>query len=115
MEKIKITRVMFPIDPEKLVKEFAKQCVTYNSPLKPDEGMQRVIYQHSPTLHFEAAFWAWVEHEIVQSYASLIVCYNDEREFDNFLEIMWKMRREGNTEDKPLPTGFNPTGVGFGS
>ena len=115
MEKIKLGKAMFAIDPEKLVKKFVNQCVTYNSPSKPDEGLQRVIYQHSPTLHFEAAFWAWVEHEIVQSYASVIVCYGDEKEFDQFMEILWKMRREGNTEDKPQPAGFNPTSVGFGS
>ncbi len=115
MEKIKISRIVFPIDPEKLAKKFSKQCVTYNAPAKPEDGLQRVIYQLSPTLHFETAFWAWIEHDIVQSYATILVCYNDDSEFDHFQEIVWKMRREGNTEDKPLPTGFNPTSVGFGT
>jgi hypothetical protein len=110
MEQVKFMRVPLAIHPERLVKKFKNKCITYNSPLKPEDGLQRAIYQYSPTLHFEVAFWIWVEHDIVQSYASIIVCYNNETEFDNFLHILWEMRREGNTENKPQPTGFNPAG-----
>lgn len=108
MEKVKVTRITFGIDPEKLVKKFEDQCVTYNSPSKPDEGYQRAIYQISPTLHFEMTMWIWMEHEEVQSYSFLIVCYNDEKEFLEFIDSVWQIRQEGNTEDKPKPYGFTP-------
>lgn len=115
MEKVKVSRVSVGLDPEKLVKKFKHHCVTYNSPLKPDEGYQRAIYQVSPTLHFEMSVWIWIQHEEVQSYALIIVCYNDEKEYTEFVDTICKFRREGNTEDKPLPTGFKPITAGFGS
>ncbi len=115
MEKVKVTRVTFGIQPEWLAKKFADNCITYNSPAKPEEGVQRVIYQYSPTLHFEAAYWLWVEHEEVQSYASIFVCFHEKDEFNKLIDLLWKNRTEGNTEDKPLPTGFNLTAAGFGS
>lgn len=112
MEKVRVTRITLGLNPDDLVKKFKKQCVTYNSPAKPDEGYQRAIYQISPTLHFEMTMWIWIEHEDIQSYAFLIVCYSDEQEYTKFMDTIWELRREGNTEDKPLPTGFNPTGFG---
>lgn len=119
MEKVKVTRIAVGLNPDKLVKKFKDQCITYNSPAKPDEGYQRAIYQVSPTLHFEMTMWIWIEHEEIQSYAFLIVCYNDEQEYNKFVDTIWELRREGNTEDKPNPYGFTqPLGIkspGFGA
>lgn len=115
MEKVKVSRVTLPLDPVKLVKKFKDKCVTYNSPSKPDEGYQRAIYQVSPTLHFEMTMWIWIEHEEIQSYAFLIVCYNDEQEYNKFVDTIWDLKREGNTEDKRTPYGFNALlNPGFG-
>ena len=100
MEKVKFSRVAFAVDPVKLVEQYEKQCVTYNLPVKAEEGVQRVIYQISPTLHFEVSFWIWVEQEIVNSYASVFVCYHDEKEFLELVDNLWEIRREGNTEEK---------------
>lgn len=106
LDHLKLTRVPFAVEPERLVKEYTKHCVTYNAPIKTEDGIQRVIYQMSPTLHFEAAFWVWIEHKIVQSYASLFVCYHNEDEYTDFIDAMYDLRREGNTEDKPTHPGF---------
>jgi len=108
LEKVKFSRVAFAVDPIKLVEQFEKQCVTYNVPVKAEDGVQRVIYQVSPTLHFEAAFWIWVEHELINSYASVFVCYHDEKEYLKFVDDLWNIRREGNTEEKPTRPGFFP-------
>lgn len=37
MEKVKVSRITIPVDPNKLVKKFKDQCITYNSPAKPEE------------------------------------------------------------------------------
>lgn len=115
MEYVKVARIVVGLDPEKLAKHFKHNCVTYNTPSKPEEGYQRVIYQVSPTLHFEAAIWLWVEHEEVQSYAFLIVCYNDVDEYKKFVDVIWKFKLEGDSQDKPVPSGFNPGRTGFGA
>jgi len=112
MECIKITRVFFQLDPVAFVEKYAKQCVTYNAPVKQEDGIQRVIYQISPTLHVEAAFWVWMEQEVIQSYAALFACYHDEAEYGKFLEELYPIRRIGNTEDT-APKGFGGFG-GFG-
>jgi len=106
MEKVKINRVLFAIDPHKLIKKYKSQCITYNAPAKPEDGLMRVIYQLSPTLHMEVGIWVWIEHEIVQSYASAFVCYNEEEDFLKLSDDLYKMRREGNTEEKPTHPGF---------
>ena len=106
LEKVKLTRVPFAIIPEELVKKYEAKGVSYNAPIKPEDGVQRVIYQYSTTLHFEAAFWMWIENEMVQSYAMVFVCYNDEKEYLNFVDELYKIRREGDTENKPVPPGF---------
>jgi hypothetical protein len=114
MESVRITRVYFQIDPEPFVKEYAKYCVTNNAPTKPEDGLQRVIYQLSPTLHFEASFWVWVEHEKVHAYASVLTCYHSEKEYRKFVDDLYKFKCEGNTEDKPEKPGFGGM-VGFGN
>jgi len=106
MEKVKLLRTAFAVDPEKLLEKYKEHCVTYNCPVKPEDGIQRVIYQISPTLHFEAALWIWVEHDVVNSYASVFVCYNEEEEYLKFIDSIWDMRREGNTEEKQRLPGF---------
>jgi len=114
METLKISRVVIGIDPKKLAKKFRHKCVTYNFTTKPEEGYQRIIYQYSPTLHFEMTIWIWPEHNKINSYGFLIVCYNDIVEYKKFIKTIWKMRLTGNTDEKPIPTGFNmPMGTGF--
>lgn len=104
-ELVKLSRIGFAIDIKKFVKKYNHFCVTYNSPMKPDDGLQRIIYQLSPTFHAELSLWIWIEHENLQSYGSLFTCYHDEEEFLKFSDEIYKMRREGNTEDNPA-SGF---------
>ena len=105
-EKIKLTRIGFAVDPKRFSKKYKHACVAYNAPVKPEDGLQRIIYQISPTLHIEIAIWIWIEHDIIQSYASAFACYHEEKEFDSFCDEIYKMRREGNTEEKPTAVGF---------
>lgn len=104
---VKISRIGFAIDPEKFLAKYKSQCITYNSPIKAEDGVQRIIYQISPTLHIELALWIWIEHEVVQSYGSVFVCYNNHDEYLKFLDELYKLRRTGNTEDKPTQAGFS--------
>ena len=106
LEVVRLARTFFPIDEEKFVKKYKDHCVTYNAPMKPEDGLQRVIYQISPTLHAEMAIWIWVEYDIVQSYGCIFACYNNEEEYHNFCNEIWKMRKEGDTEEKPMKAGF---------
>lgn len=106
MDSVKATRTLFVVDPEKFSKKYSKYCVTYNNPLKPEEGYQRVIYQMSPTLHVEAVFFGWMEHDNINSYVGTLSYYNDEKEYASFIKEMYKIKLEGNTEDKPKPSGF---------
>lgn len=111
-ESVKVARHQVPIDPEKLIKKYKENCVSHFVPGKPEEGIVKVVYQLSPTLHFETSIWIWIEHETVQSYAYNIICYNNPEEYLDFIDDLWKIRKEGNTDDKPMPTGFL---VGFQS
>jgi hypothetical protein len=113
MEKVKMNRIPIAFDPESFVKNYKKHCVTYNAPVKPEEGWQRVIYQMSPTLHVEFAFWVWVEHNEVQSYGTAFACYHAEKEYLDFVDELWKIRREGNTEEK-YTAGFKINGDTLG-
>lgn len=106
VEKVKMNRIPIAFDPEAFVKKYKKHCVTYNAPIKPEDGLQRAIYQLSPTLHSELALWAWVEHNQLQSYAVAFACYHSEDEYLEYVDDLWKIRREGNTEEKM--TGFRP-------
>lgn len=106
MECVKLSKLSFAVDPERFIKKYHDRCVTYNCPIKLEDGFQRIIYQISPTLHLESGVWLWVEHEYVQSYISLLICYNNEDEYSDFINEIWKIRREGNTEDKPTQAGF---------
>jgi hypothetical protein len=106
MEKVKLNRIGFAVDCKKLVKEFKEKCVAYNAPMKPEDGLQRIIYQISPTLHLEVAVWIWMENKEIQQYASVFACYHNEKEFLDFVDDLYKrMRKKGNTEDVTNP-GF---------
>jgi phosphoglycolate phosphatase-like HAD superfamily hydrolase len=106
MEKIKLNRIGFAVDCKKLVKELKDKCVAYNAPMKPEDGLQRIIYQISPTLHIEVAVWIWMEQKELQQYASVFAAYNDEQEFLEWVDDIYKrMRKKGNTEDTAAP-GF---------
>lgn len=106
-EKIKLTRTPFLIDSAKFAEKYKKYCVTYNSPMKSEDGIQRAIYQLSPTLHLEAGYWIWVENEEVQAYASVFCCYHDETEYADFIEELYEIRQEGDTEkDSKRPVGL---------
>lgn len=107
MEKFKLSRIGFAIDPEKFIKKYENCCVTYNAPARLEDGLQRIIYQIFPTLHVELGLWVWIEHDNIQSYGSLLTCYHNEEEYAKFVdEIYNKMKREGDTEEKPVPLGF---------
>ena len=104
MERVKLNRVGFAVDSEKFVKKYKNYCVAYNAPVKPEDGLQRIIYQLSPTLHAELALWIWVENKKLQQYATVFVCYNDEQEFLHFVDDLYKkMRKHGDTEDAENP------------
>ncbi len=106
MERVRLHRVAFAIDPHKFVRKYKDCCVSYNAPMKPEDGLQRIIYQLSPTLHVELGLWVWIEHEDLQSYGSIFVCYHNEEEYEKFEgDLRKKMSRTGNTESRPA-TGF---------
>lgn len=111
MDKVKMTRVPLAVNPEEFAKQYKSKCVTYNSPIKPEDGVHRAIYQLSPSLHCEVAFYVWVENNELQSYAVPFACYNDEKEYLAFVDELWKIRRNGDTEEKQ--TGFRPLPGGF--
>jgi hypothetical protein len=102
---VKVLRVPFVVDPVEFIKAYKPNCVAYCCPSDPKDGIHRVIYQLSPKLHVEAAFWAWVEEEKVQSYISMFVCFNDDKELSKFFKQLESMKREGNTEERDK-TGF---------
>jgi hypothetical protein len=104
-ESVKVNRGGF-VDPVAFVKKYKKQCVTYNAPTRPEDGIQRVIYQFSPTVHAELAIWSWIEHDVLQAYGSVFVCYHTEKEYMDFVDELSPMRRTGNTEDRPNAGGF---------
>lgn len=107
MEVVKLNRIGFAVDPKKFSKKYKHTCVAYNAPIKPEDGLQRIIYQISPTLHVEMALWIWVEQDELHHYGSIFACYGDEQEFLTFVDDLYKkMRKEGNTEDKQKPSGF---------
>lgn len=104
MDKVKLNRIGFAVDCKKFVEELKSKCVAYNAPMKPEDGLQRIIYQISPTLHLEVAVWIWVENKELQQYASVFAAYHDEEEFLKFVDDIYKrLRKTGNTEavDKP--------------
>ena len=103
MDNVKCSRIMFAIDPEGFTKAYKKYCVTYDIPLKMDDGMYRIIYQVSPTLHLEIAVWVWVEHDVLNSYAIAFACYKDDKEYSDLVKSLWCFKREGNTEEKRRP------------
>jgi hypothetical protein len=105
-DSVKLNRNLFAVDPEKLVKKYKDSCVAYNAPSKPEDGVQRVIYQISPTLHMEAAFWIWVEQEELNSYAGVFICYHDDDEYLSVLDDLYKMRKEGKTDERKKKAGF---------
>ena len=106
MEKVKLNRIGFAVDSKKFAKQYKDCCVAYNAPMKPEDGLQRIIYQISPTLHVESSLWIWIEKNELQQYTSLFAAYHDEEEFLVFVDDLYKkMRKEGNTEDA-LTKGF---------
>ena len=105
-EKIKLARTSFLVEPAKFAEKYKKYCVTYNAPMKPEDGIQRVIYQLSSTLHIEAGFWVWIENKEIQAYASVFVCYNDEKEYIKFIEDLYEFRQKGDTEERKKPVGL---------
>lgn len=104
--RVLFNRNIFVVDPARFAKKYEKYCVTHNSPLKPENGLQLVIYQLSPTLHLEVSYFVWLEHDVVNSYASVIACYHDEKEYLHLVNDLHKMKREGNTDDKRKPIGL---------
>lgn len=114
---VKLARNLFAIDLDKLVKKYKDCCVTHTSTIKPEDGVNRAIYQLSPTLHMEAAFFIWIEQEEISSYAGVFICYHNDEEYRGLLDELYKMRKEGNTDDKKKRAGFadflTPSEVGL--
>ena len=107
MDRVKLNRIGFAVDCKKFAKEYKDCCVAYNAPVKPEDGLQRIIYQISPTLHIEIAVWIWMENTELQQYGGIFACYHDETEFLAFVDELYrKMRKKGNTEDVANP-GFS--------
>lgn len=98
-ELISFLRVPFLINPVEFVKQYESKCVSFFSPSKPEEGVYRIIYQISNTLHVDAALWMWVEQKEVQAYVALFVCFNNDAEFLSFSESMEKFKLIGDTEN----------------
>lgn len=113
MDSVKILRVPFVVDPSSFSEMYKKHCVAYGCPAKPEDGVHRIVYQISPTLHVEGAVWIWIESKQVQSYMSLLVCFKEEKELKTFLEHIGSIKRRGDTEDNPnkgfagMIDGFN--------
>jgi len=102
-----ITKIQMFIAPVQFVKKYEKQCVTFNPPLKPEEGFGKAIYQFSPTLHAETLLFCWYENNQVHSYITLLVLFKKKEELDKFVEEILPMRKVGNTEQR-THTGFSP-------
>lgn len=102
IDLVKIIRVPFTLDPAEFTKQYKKHCVAYACPAKPEDGVHRIIYQISPTLHIEAALWIWIENKQLQSYLSMFVCFKDDKELMKFLKDVLPMRRTGDTEEHPM-------------
>lgn len=102
---VKFLRIPFMVDPASFSNVYKNQCVAYCCPSDSKDGLHRVIYQISPTLHLEAALWIWVENENVCSYMSLFTCFKEEKELSKFFNDILPMRRMGNTEENPM-SGF---------
>lgn len=105
---IHIVRPPMALDPIAVGKKYEKNCVTFNAPSRPEEGMGRIIYQFSPTIHGEGWVFAWVENNTLNSYLTFLFCYNNEKEFTDLLTELQPLRRTGNTEERS--TGFHPGG-----
>ena len=106
LNKVRLQKALFVVDPEQFVKKYAGHCITHSTPAKPEDGFHRFIYQISPTLHVEGALWVWIEHELVQAHMSLFSCFKDEKEYLKFIRDIHSIRKSGNTEDKPVAGGF---------
>lgn len=107
MEKAKVLRPAMSFNPETFFKRYNDNCVTYNTPLTPNDGIQRVIYQFSTTCHVEVVLWVWIEHDLIHSHLNSIVCFNDENEFNDLMTELAELKIEGNTEDKSPTLGFS--------
>lgn len=105
-DAVKLVRIPFACNPSEFVLKLKKHCVSYCCPAKPEDGIHRIIYQISPTLHVEAALTIWVDKNDVQSFISMFACFHDEKELIKFLEKMYEIRRTGDTEDRSKKSGF---------
>lgn len=101
MESVRFGKLGFAVDTEKFLKTYENKCVTFLSPMKVEEGIQKIIYQITPTIHIDVSVWAWLEHNEVYSYSSLLACYHSDKEFIKFTDKLLDIRKDGNTEDKP--------------
>jgi len=108
MESVKLTRLPMALDPVAFVKKYSEKCIAVNPPARPEDGMQRMIFQISPTLHIEAGLWAWVENNELHSYLGMMICHKTDEELTEFLTEVEPLRRTGNTEERN--TGFHPGG-----
>jgi hypothetical protein len=106
MESVKVLRIPFSCDAPMFSSVFKKNCIAYCCPSDPEEGFHRAIYQISPTLHLEAAFWIWIQNEESQSYVSIMCCFQQERELEKFMHKICEYKKVGNTDDRSGTSGF---------
>lgn len=105
MESIKLLRIPFVVDPSQFLKTYKKNCVTYCTPTKVEDGVHRIIYQISPTLHIETALWMWIEKNVLNSYLSMFACFHNDLEIKKFFASIDSMKRTGDT-DSAVSSGF---------
>lgn len=109
-EDVKLSRPPIALDPVKFVTNYKNKCVTILPPLRPEDGLLRIIYQFSPEFHAETALITWVEHNVLQSYFAIVCCYKNEKEFQSIMGELKDIRRTGNTEDRGV--GFHQNNAG---
>ena len=98
-----LTHFKIPIDAEKFVAKYEDKCVNFYSPMKPEDGYMRIIYQISPTLHMEMGYWIWMETHTIHSYLMPVICYSNRKEYDNFKLSIQKFIKIGDTQDTNRP------------
>lgn len=112
-------KIPYLLDTELFLSHYKKKCVSFITPPKPEDGVHRIIYQISPTLHVEASLWMWIEKNEVYSYVGVFACANKYADYMKFCNEVEKFKHIGDTENSGF--GFSTSaasisskGVGFG-
>lgn len=90
---------------EDFLKRFEKKCVSVYSPRTPEDGILKIIYQISPTIHLEASLFAWFEVNEVYSYIYFVAMFNNINEYIELLDSIKDIQQFGQTGENKL--GFS--------